>query len=371
MLPFMRGVQASKGNTMKTKFSAGIAVMFVFVAVCSGTTCIELQSTYLGDGWFRYRMKSLPEPFLLHVDIQGLYLGGASTSGQSDYVYGESPLDWQNEAASQFPGWRYQLPYPSQQRPYQREFFIQSTERTFRYATNATIFMTLELVSDWFSYWRGAGHFTPILGYVNLPCLYPCSPEQADDSPPDRLCVFKIVESDMTLDSLVVTNGLITGVTFSAEFNSTVLLEGSMDYSHWTNIGYIWGDKGVTTWTTNAPLNDLGRYFRIELVAMDEHVTNLPPLLASSPIATVGLKTSAATKADLAGSPFVICRPQGNDVAVQFVSEAGQKYAVQAMDVRSQVVVTQEMTGTGKLVEAHFEAATLPNPVFFSAKPLP
>lgn len=346
---------------MKTRFAAGIVALFGFVSICSAGTSIELQSSYLGDGWFRYRMKTLPEPFLRHLDVQGFGFNGLST-GWPGYEYGTPPVDWQSGPTNHLPVWNYRLPYPSQQRPYEREFLVRSPEHTFRYATNATLIMTLDLVSDIF----GNGVFSSIIGYVNLPCLVPCPPGQADGSPPDRTCLFKFIDTDMLIDSLLVTNGMVTGVTFSAGFKSTVLLEGSMDYSRWTNIAYIWGNPGATMWTTNTPLNDYGQFFRIELVAYNEHVTNLPPLSARP--AAAGTRHALKT---IPAGPTLTCRPQGKDVAIQFLSVQGQNYDVQAINQRGEPIVMQAVFGTGERIEVRFPAADLPNPVFFSAKPTP
>lgn len=343
-------------------------MVFVFVAVCSATT-IELQSTYLGDGWFKYRMKVPFDPFFKTMDVGDF--GIMVFTNAVDY--GPAPQDWTNSPAtgnSAF--WKYQPPIPSQVRPYEREFLVRSSERSYRVVTNAIFLFSLRQVSDWFDYWAGRGSFSAnMFGYVYLPCLNPCSSSMADGSPPDLTSAISIIDHDMTLDNLIVTNGQVMGVVFSAGFKSTVLLEGSMDSVNWTNIAYLWGDAGRTTWSTNVPLNDFGNFFRVELVAMDEHITNLPPLSANSAIAVAGLKTSAVAQGSSSTIPSLTCRPQGNGVAVQFMSEAGRKYAVQALDVRSRVVVTRDVAGTGQMVEAHFEAAILPNPVFFSAKPLP
>lgn len=347
-----------------------LGIFFTLICLSNlslATTFIELQSSYLGDGWFRYRMQMPYDPFFRKADVGDI----AITSFTNFAEFGPAPQDWTNQPSSgNSAAWRYALPIPSQTRPYVREFLVRSDEHTFRVGTNAMVVMSLELVSDWFDYWADHGAIAQnIVGYAHIPCLIPCSPQLADNSPTNFTAILEIVDHDLTLDSLIVTNGEVNGVTFSAAFKSTVLLEGTFDHRQWTNIAYLWGNAGATTWRTNIALNDFGSFFRLELVAMNEHVTNLPPLNTFSSAAKAS-KDQPATVVRPAQTSVQVqrCFPEGEEMVVKFNSQTGVTYGVSAMGMRGTTLCTQDVAGTGAEAEARFNTTSLPNTVWFKVE---
>lgn len=338
---------------MKIKFVAGIIALLGAVHVGTAGVKLELQSAYLGDGWFQYRLAKPNTPTFWSIDPAALAIPFTNR-----VEYGPDPQGWTNVLIQppNFAQWNYALAtYAPSQLGY-GDFLVRSAEHTFRTTTNGLAVISMYLGSQWFVYPMGGG-------YVLLPTLTPCAPSLADASTTNLTSSVDFGVDDVTVDGLVITNNSVQGIVFTWFKKSTVLLQGSPDALHWTNVTLIWGNPGTTVWTTNQSLNNFGNFFRLELVAVDQYLTNLPSLPART--LTPAASESAAT------TPSLTYRPQGDEVAVQFVSEKGREYAIEASDRLGKIAAIQTVLGTGKAIEVRFNTELLPNPVFFSAKPGP
>jgi hypothetical protein len=120
-----------------------------------------------------------------------------------------------------------------------------------------------------------------------------------------------------------------------------------------------------TVWTTNAPLNNDGQFFRVELVA-DGYATNLPPLASA-------LAFPAESKAaiSLATPRVASCRPVNGKIAVTVAAQPGQAVLVQAMGRHGAILQAQQAVAHASSVTVSFDASTLPSPVFFQATLVP
>lgn len=348
---------------MKARVSSGVwAVLiglFLAAGVARATTFLTFQSTYLGNGWFQYQMNVMDDPFFTEADITGVSLNFTS---QIDQVAGTN--DWVYQGSD---GWEFTNGYPA--RPYSETFLVQSSYTSYRLgsATNmdgAVVLLSLELSG----FYPGIAEGTisqNIVGYANLPCLIPCSPEAADGSPTNLVFNLKLVP-DVEINELIQTNGEFYGVDFDWASSATFLLQGSPNLSAWTNIAYIWGDPPETVWTTNTPLNPDGQFFRIELVS-DGHQTNLPPLNAATPA------PKAVTNPKLAPVALKVtgCQLVGNQIAVKVAAQTGQSVQVQAINRRGTVLQSQRLVASKSSVTASFDSASLPTPVFFQAVAAP
>jgi hypothetical protein len=201
-----------------------------------------------------------------------------------------------------------------------------------------------------------------IVGYANMPCLIPCAPDEADNSPTNYVYTLKLLP-DVALNQLIQTNGDIYGVDFTWGDDSTFLLQGTTDFNNWTNVAYIWSWPPETTWTTNQILNHYGNFFRIELVA-DGHSTNLPPLnsaLLTAPKAVAKVSSSPST-------PHVTgCQFSKGKVLVNVATQAGQTVQVQAVGPHRTAQQTQQVVAQGTSTTVSFDAFGLSNPVYFQA----
>lgn len=308
-------------------------------------------------------MKTHADPFFVSADITQFSVTPFTNRAE----LGAPPQDWIASSwatNTNWVSWSY-TPGTPQVRPYEREFVVRSANQTYRVASNASLVASLVLNSDLF----GKGIFSDnMVALGTLPCIQPCPPAQADGSPPDYTCLWKIID-DILLDRLVMTNESVHGITFTWDNKSTVRLQGTSNHVHWTNVAYVYGNPGTTTWTTNAALNGFGNFFRIQLISIGEHVTNLPPLSASAS-STESLRTSSATASVGSSISALTYRLDGEEMVIEFTASSGQTYLFQAVDQNAKVAASQTVQGRGTVAELRFKTAELPTPVFFSVKPL-
>lgn len=84
----------------------------------------ELESTYLGDGWFQYRLRTINDPFFWFFDVTGLGIYHFSELVE----LGPATVQWQSRtfagSSSNAPGitWDYLGAMTSQVRPYEAVF---------------------------------------------------------------------------------------------------------------------------------------------------------------------------------------------------------------------------------------------------------
>jgi hypothetical protein len=267
MLYSIEGLPAPEEGTpepyetpMKAKLILIVLTALLQVWPAAGRNFCELESTYMGEGWFRYRLKSLPDPIFSQVDLTAFVPSSFTNLVES----GPLPDNWNN-------AWYFDFTV-SQIRPYEVVFSARSSERHFK-RESGTIGISLVFAAPFC-----APPFCEpeVSGFFSLPCLVPCPADQADGSATNLLSTIELVP-DVRIDKLILHDGAVLGLTYSWVQLSTVRLEGSRDLVGWTNIAYIWGSPPSTTWTTNIPLNEFGIFFRLALVGAG-HLTNLPPL---------------------------------------------------------------------------------------------
>jgi hypothetical protein len=234
------------------------AIWILGIAVTFGKNAIEIESRYDGDGWFHYRLRTLEDPFLKEIRFEQLL-----PDPFVNYMTNTLPDHWTNFyykgkwTGIMFDGTALQP------RTNEISFSVRSSSTHFRrqnYAFETIVYFGFADV-----YKGGIG------GYLDMDCLVPCSPEEADGSLPTLVLQVEIVP-DIKIDDLIRTNSDIYGVTFSWAEPSTVELQGSQDMVEWTSISRFFGDPPQTTWTTNVSLNSFGKFFRLSLIA-NRHLT--------------------------------------------------------------------------------------------------
>jgi hypothetical protein len=345
-----------------------VSLLLLLLGLEAGTvranTFLRLQSTCLGDGWFQYRMQLLNDPFFSDALVSWLTLNFTNQIDQ-----GTAPLNWTNiDYNNPYSSWSFSSNAPA--RPYEITFLVRSSETAFKMGvwTNlngSMVGFSLTLAESNPVYDPGV-YTQNIVGIAYMPCLIPCRPEEADGSPTNFVFDLKLVP-DLLINQLVQTDGILNGVDFIWDAESTFLLQGTADFNQWTNIAYIWSYPPETTWTTNRPLNDFGQFFRLATVAYG-HTTNLPPLnsyLATAPKAPV--KTGKALT-----TPRVTgCRTVNGRIMVDVATQPNQTDKVQAVDSHRVVLQTRQITATGTSTTVDFDIASLPNPVFFQVVAVP
>jgi hypothetical protein len=341
------------------------AVLCLGLGSARASTFLELQSTYLGNGWFQYRFSVMNDRFFTEADITKLYL---NFTNQIDQM-GDS-TNWSYATGGrEIPRWLFTNGVPA--RPYTTTFLARSSETAYRLGTtnsmDAAEFGLSVYESQYYPGQGGGGPvFSPAVGFVAVPCLIPCRPEDADGSPTNFVYDLKLLP-DIQINQLIEENGVIYGVEFTYAYESTFLLQGSPDLNNWTNIAYIWSYPQVTDWFADETLNSYGQYFRLALVA-GIHTTNLPPLSAALSLASKpAVKSSMATNT----SRVTGCQLASRKVVVSLATQAGQTVLVQAVDSHRVVKQTQLVVADGASATVSFDAASLPNPAFFQAVVVP
>lgn len=353
-------VYMSKGRAPGLPLLLGM--LWLGSGIAGATTFLTLQSTYLGDGWFQYQMNVLNDPFFTAVQVSGF---GVNFTNETDQ--GTLPDGW-TAYTNGTANWSGPDTYPP--RPYELTVLVQSSDTSYRLGAGTNFDGAIVLFSLFLSeLCPGMADGTVsanLVGYAMMPGLVPCSPDEADGSPTNYVYALKLLP-DVNINQLIQTNGLIYGVDFTWDSDSTFVLQGTADFYNWTNIAYLWSYPPETVWTTNTPLNPYGQLFRVALVA-DGYDTNLPPLTSS-----LALKPQASTVASpTTTTPHVTgCQIAGGKVMVNIASQSGQTVQVQVLDSHQVVRQTRELTATGASATVSFDAASLPSPVFFQAVAVP
>jgi len=344
----------------KLRLSLVLALLWLGSGIASATTFLQLQSTYLGGGWFQYQMTVFNDPFFTEADITELDFNFTNqinwSGGAQDWVYISSSYGYS--------AWSFTNGYPA--RPYVETFLAQSSETSYRLGLVTNYDGAFVLFSLFLSeYCPGVADgivSANIVGFAMMPCLVPCRPDEADGSPTNYVYTLKLLP-DANINHLIQTNGQIYGVDFTWDSESTFVLQGTADLNNWTNLAYLWSYPPETAWTNNAVLNPYGQFFRIALVA-DGHASNLPPLTSNLALApkTVAKASLAVTTPRVTGCQFA-----KGKVVVNIASQTGQTVQVQAMDSHRVVRQAQQVVASSVSATVSFDAASLPSPAFFQA----
>jgi hypothetical protein len=310
---------------------AGAALLFAFTPTVSARRFLFMESTYLGDGWFRYTASTTDDPYFLFFDLGGFYV---FQTGGPVLELGPDPPRWTNNIASDgslYWGFQDINGWNVQSRPYSASFQFRSPQSTFKRAT-VTLLFSLAIVEGW-------GEAGPIVsanavGYWNADALVPCPPDEADGSGTNLLVSLPSELPDPVMAQLLHKGERMIGIAYDYPTLNTMRLEGSRDLKAWTNITYIFGDAGRTTWTSSGPLEDLGNFFRVSLVA-EGHATVLPPL---NPVAPGFVPACAASPAATApagvdsGVRLLSARPGIEGADLTLATAPGKSYVVTLLD---------------------------------------
>lgn len=312
--------------------SKGLCSIFVgILAVFTATArdAIEVESSYLGAGWFEYRVRTLADPFFKKIT-----LGQLAPWPFTNYVESIPPAHWTNFLDSS--DWWGIKPDGTQAQPRIQEviFRAKSSFTTFRRRQYGfTTVLGIQMADP---YEGGVG------GYVSTDCLIPCSPEEADGSATNMVSGIELIP-DIKIDELIHTNGEIHGLTFSWYQQSTVQLEASHDMNLWTPVARFFGDPPQSNWTTNGALNPYGNFFRLSLIA-NRHFTN-------------GLSGATFAIRSLVASDIPIQNQEILDkkIKIGFASIPDTRYQVTRDQWSGQIQTVQQVTAIGSFTSVTFD----------------
>jgi hypothetical protein len=279
-------------------------------------TWLELESRYLGNGWFSYQVGNLWSPRMASINITSV----EPHFGTNLVELGETPANWHS---TNYPSgdlvWSVDVPYPHWQvRPYKPLFQARSS---WTNCVEGRVILTMSLcLVELDGYTPGVS--PNIVGYWIAPALVPSLEPPSNSVPP--LLYTNLSFSDVVIQDLVRDSQGIKGISFTNETSATFLLETSANLTNWLRITYLYGVAGTNTWTTNYNLGQKGNFFRLQYVG-DGHLplTNLLPIAASS-----SLKL-AATQASRPGPVQFSVMPEKESMKVQIQTKAGSIYQLQ------------------------------------------
>ncbi|HYG24869.1 MAG TPA: hypothetical protein VEH04_19040 [Verrucomicrobiae bacterium] len=303
--------------------NAAAVAALLFPPCARAKDVLELQSHAAEDGWFHYRLRTLEDPFFNGIHIAGIgpwftnYITSIVPEGWTNGFYNGT---WNGIA---YDGW---APQP---RLNEISFSVQSGQHHFR---EGMVTLIIGLTS-----------FDPMFsggGYINLKALVPCRPEDASGGEQEMVTRAELVP-DVVVDELIVTNGLVYGITFSWNGESTVQMEGSHDFVAWIPIARIHGYAPQTTWRTNVALNGFGSFFRLSLLS----ARHLPGL------------ASQAGKGTRAGPtiPLQQQRIAGSKLLVMFISEPGKSYVIEQSEFGGEIFSRARVDASEAVTEVPLE----------------
>lgn len=330
---------------------------------------VELESTYLGDGWFQYRLRTVDDPFFLFFDVTSLYVPCPGYTERAP-----DPTDWTSALFAE-PEWpqltiSWQTPdcghLACQTRPYERIFLARSDKRHFKRSQNAVITMSFAMVGGY----HGPVVTGNMVGFAYVNALLPCDAQDADGSATNLLeRPVWFLAPEPQIGTLIRAGSEVRGITFDYDEPSTVRLEATRDFRHWTNVAYIYGNAGTTSWTTNSALNHLGDFFRLRLVA-EGHAPSLPPLNGSPDQPVQSFRSSSLAAQPDSDARVLSCRPRGQDLEVKVMAATGTRHVVKLVSSSGKIQQTRTIDGTGGVTELVFDAPTV-RPVFVTVTPVP
>ena len=236
-----------------------IALVLVFLApmVAGAADFLQVESSYIGDGWFQYRVKLEKDAY-----YEGAQIGALSVPCAGRTEYGVDPTDWSsNSSVADQAFWSFDT-MQVQGRPYERTFLVRSSHTTFK-TVDLSIQVTYVATPKT---QLQTSQVTQIAGVMNLRGVIPCPPGEADASAVSFMEAVAL-RDDVRISSIVIENGVPTQLTYNWTFDSTVALEASFDLETWTHVATISGDAGMTQWDVTVPIQNLGQFYRLTLLA--------------------------------------------------------------------------------------------------------
>jgi hypothetical protein len=306
---------------------------------------VGFESSYLGDGWFEYSAFTTDDPFFLFLDLPGVLVRFGDVIDAAPL-----PARWTNASTASLNSWNFEgIGLGDQIRPYRATFRLRSPHTTFkRLPAGGVVLMSLAIVGGYHGYLASAN----IVGYWIPDALVPCPPEEADGSATNLLVWCPMINGlpEPRLTDVVRSGDELLGVEFEYPGPSTVRLEGSRDFRAWTNIAYLYGQSGATTWTTNVSLATYGNFFRLRLVA-EGHATDLPPLNSLTPAVLAQSKSARTSEA-----PGMKCAPPSNDIQLTIGSTPGKTYAISVLDPNLRPAESVQVKASGETTTVRFPA---------------
>jgi len=140
---------------------------------CNGRDLFRLDSTYLGDGLFEYRLRVLDDPFIASLRVEALSFRGVWSGPH------ELPVDWTTNVQTGTLIDLRPITLTNLGLPYDRVFRLRSAQTTFKQRVSSVV---VPLAGQFATNAPVFGSSGSLVGQGAMTALAPCPPEQADGS---------------------------------------------------------------------------------------------------------------------------------------------------------------------------------------------
>jgi thiosulfate/3-mercaptopyruvate sulfurtransferase len=227
---------------------SSLALLALSLNVCRAhdSHLVMLDSEYLGDGIFEYRLTCNAQPYLERSGLSNFTL---SFPGFDGVV--QEPANWQRapgfptppQAEASLRWLHYQTNWESL--PYQCAFRVRTQKSAFRLGTSQST-----NVLHWNDWAEPPNYRTNIQESLTLRCLIPCDSDQADGSPPlYHDAVSEFPEVNIPQCYLVSPGTLRLGI--AARTGLPLCIEATEDLSSWHRVGFLAASGSLTPWSVD------------------------------------------------------------------------------------------------------------------------
>jgi thiosulfate/3-mercaptopyruvate sulfurtransferase len=247
-----QGALATARNRFQGAYGLAVSSLALFalgsnLSPAYAGNLVTLDSEYLGDGAFEYRLTCNPQPYLM--ERSGLSNFSLSFPGFDSVV--QEPANWQRapgfptvpQAEASLQWLRHRTNWENL--PYQCAFRVRTQKSSFRLGTSQATNLL-----HWKDWAEPLGYRTHIQESLTLRCLLPCDPEQSDGSPPlyhDAASDFP--EISIPQCDLMAFQALRLGI--SARTGLPLCVEATADLKSWHRVGFLAASGLTTPWTAH------------------------------------------------------------------------------------------------------------------------
>jgi len=337
----------TKVSLHQAKFWLVLLTMLFSMRELRANTFYELESTYEGDGWFRYRLRLPVDPFWAEAYITSITFWFSQAAEQV-----VTPASWSGSTGG------YLSPNDPQIRPTEYVFRFRSSYRHFKLASrgfSAHLYLRPQV---WHFYKTPEGptvYAQDFFGIIDHECLIPCHPWEADGSAPRHTMRLSLVP-DVKILQLIRDSTGVSGLKYYLPYDASFLVEGSQNLTNWHALANGSAEAGTNQFNS-VNLTAGGPFYRIQVVGVNGHT-----LSSASPVNAGGLKSKPVNGVK------ILTTPAGR--VLTFSSIKSQSYQIDFLN--AQMAVLKSFT-----YQAQSEESTFPvpqelqtGPVFVAVRPL-
>ena len=231
----------------------GIFALLLAALTCNGRDLFRLDSTYLGDGLFEYRLRVLDDPFIATLRIEALSFRGVWSGPH------ELPVDWTTNIQTGTLIDLRPITLTNLALPYERVFRLRSAQTNFKQRVSSVV---VPLAGQFATNAPVFGSSGSLVGQGAMIALAPCPPEQADGSDTNLTTRFELFRNPV-IQELGVVDGAPRFLTLTHQGSAFLRLESSTNLVDWSAVAGFQATNGVNRWTNASGLGAGESFFRL------------------------------------------------------------------------------------------------------------